>query len=44
MLDECVPPFLTLFRHVEEHGGVAGQLLHAGQSVVGRIHASLDHS
>ena len=43
MFDEGVAPFLAFFGHVEEHGGVAGQLLYPGQAVVGGVETSLEH-
>src|SRR5439155_4203818 len=44
LLDIGVSPLLRLLAHVVEEGGVAGQLLDAGQAVVGRVHARLDHA
>src|SRR5919201_3168124 len=43
LLDIGVPPLLRLLGHVVEEGRVTGQLLDAGQPVVGRVHARLDH-
>src|SRR5450759_5918138 len=43
VLLEGITTLLTLFAHVEEHGGVSGELLKTGQAVVGGVEPALDH-
>src|SRR5204862_1398687 len=43
LLLESVPSFLRLLRHVEEHGGVAGELLDSRLPVERRVEAALQH-
>ena len=43
VLLEGVAALLALLAHVEEHGGVAGELLESGQSVVGGVEPALQH-
>src|SRR5579864_4179271 len=44
LLDVSVATLLRLFAHVVEQRGVAGELLDAGQAVVGGVEAGLEHA
>src|SRR5215472_5038723 len=44
LLDVGVTPLLCLLAQVVEKRGVAGELLDAGQAVVGRVHPGLEHA
>ncbi len=44
VLLEGVAALLAFLAHVEEHGGVTGELLEAGQSVVGGVQAAFEHA
>lgn len=44
VLLEGVATLLALFTHVEEHGGITGELLEPGQPVVGSMETALEHS
>jgi len=39
-----VTTFLSFFRHIKQHGGVARKLLNAGQPILGRVEAGLQHA
>ena len=43
VLLEGVAPLLALFAHIEEHGGIACELLETGQAVVGGVQSTLQH-
>src|SRR5262252_2058176 len=44
LLDVSVSALLRFLAHVVKERRVAGELLYAGQSVVRRVHARLDHA